>query len=540
MASSEGSGPRTAAIRMALRASTIPTIAFATLGLAAGGFVGWNQADLEVAEATILINPLDGNPFSTTGRGDDLINMVTEAELIRSDSVAELVRDDLGTDESPAALLGGMRVRVPPNSQILQITYEAQSGDQAVKRAQSFADQYLAYRQDRAESLVQNRADRVEAQLEEHATEQAELAQELADADEGSNAAVVLEQQLDAVTSQVNQLRARATEIASMPVNPGQVVTSAAVVPKGLLGSWMVYPIAGLTAGLAAALALVLVRARLDNRIHHSDDISIIGHTLLGAVSAGESRAIESEMIAAPGLAKPTDAYRGLRVSILTAEHRRPLVILVATTSPLQGRPVTPPSLALTMATSRLDTVLVDAAGSVTRSPGSGGTPTVGLSDVLSSDGDPTGALAPLVPHGKVIRNNDPLSIEDSFMTPQMQRLMKSLRMQSDIVIVSAGTIRDSRTLALADSCDVVILEASAGVSTYADLLKTSDGLAAISEKLLGVILVTRSDDDATSEEGSERRRRKQERQSERTLVAQRVEDSRPTTSDAVPVSADD
>lgn len=512
MVNREVSGPRTAAIKMAMHASIVLAVVLALLGLAVGGFVGWNKSNVQVANATILINPLDGNPFSTTGSGDDLINMVTESELMRSDAVAELVRAELDTDASTASVLRGLSVSVPPNSQIIEITYEGHTRAEATARAQAFADQYLRFRRERATTLATTQGERIGAQVSARTKEQTVLARKLAEAEPGSDAATVLQAQLDAATTQINQLRARASEIEAMPINPGQVVTPAAVAPQGPLGSWVVFPLAGLIAGLLAALALTLIRARLDNRIHHADDISVMGHTLLGEVSASESESIASAMITAPHLARPTDAYRNLRVKILTADHRRPLTILVATTSAQQTRPVTVAGLTLTMAASRLDTILVDAAGSMSRILDPTQSARASLGDVLGKDGNPELALTDLVPHGKFIRNDDPLSVEDSFMTPQMKRLLESLRYRAEIVIFSAGSIHDSRTLAIADSCDAVILEATAGASTYTDLLKSAEDLTTIAEKLIGVVLVTRPTQVVVREAQKAKRHRKSRR----------------------------
>lgn len=486
----EGSQPRTAALLAALRSGIVSALILALLGLVAGGFVGWSRSDTHVAEATILLNPLDGNPFSTTGRGDDLINMVTEAELIQSDAVALMVQEDLATEESPSSLLRGLEVHVPANSQILAISYEARSVENATTRAQSFAEQYLEYRRQRAISLLTDREDRIATQLEDRRTEQSQIVADLSQAAEGSEEELVLQQKLDAVTAQISQLVSRATEIAATPINPGQIVTSAVVADGGILGSWLVFPAAGLIGGVLLALALVLVRSRLDNRIHTPDDIPIAGHTLVGQVSLTATRSIESALASNPATAGPTDAYRSLRVRILTEEQQRPLVILLATASNQQPNPLTAKALAVTMSTSQLDTVLIDTTGAITPPP-SPNRRSKPLAEILSGDGNPLPGLSPLAPQALMIANDDPAKVKDAFMTPQMHRLMTELRGENDIIVLCGGSIHQSHTLALAISCDVVLLEAREGVTTYADLMKTTDELTSISEKLLGIILVT-------------------------------------------------
>lgn len=501
-------GPRAAALEIALRTSTVLAVVLVLVGMVLGGVVGLRESNVETARATILVNPLDGNPFSTSGSGDDLVNMVTESELVGSDAVSAKVKALLATPESSRALLQGLSVDVPPNSQIIEIGYETREKGQSVPRAQAFAEQFLAYRQDRTKSLVASQSQQIQQQVEARTKEQADLAAKVAKAADGSAASSALQAQLDSVSTQINQLRARAADTELVPVNPGQVVTPAAVRPKGIIGSWVAFPLAGMLAGLLAALATALIRARLDNRVHHPDDIAIMGHTLLGEVSHAESKHIETTLATSPASATPTDSYRNLRVSLLTAEQRRPLVLLLATASSHASPPATAAPLMLAMAASRLDTVLVDTLGSVTRAAGSSNTPATGLSDILAADGDPAPALHEILPHGKVIRNGDPLSIDDLFMTPQMDSLMSLLRDQSDVVIVVAGSIHDSRTLALANACDVVVLEATTDDSTFADLRRTTDDMEAIGDKLLGVILVNRPSDHVRGSGRSHRRRR--------------------------------
>jgi polysaccharide biosynthesis transport protein len=66
------------------------------------------------ATATVLISPLDGNPYSTNGRGDDLTNLQSEAALVQADAVEQVVRQKLRSADRSR-----VRVTVPPNTQVL-------------------------------------------------------------------------------------------------------------------------------------------------------------------------------------------------------------------------------------------------------------------------------------------------------------------------------------------------------------------------------------------------------------------------------------
>src|SRR5215207_3758046 len=116
-------GSRTAALNAALRRGLVLTVVLCIVGAVAGALVEQRMSTVLVANATILVNPLDGNPFSTKGRGDDLENLETEAQLIQSNNVARMVQKREGRATPIPEILAGLEVSVPPNTQILDIEY---------------------------------------------------------------------------------------------------------------------------------------------------------------------------------------------------------------------------------------------------------------------------------------------------------------------------------------------------------------------------------------------------------------------------------
>lgn len=488
------------------RSATVVSMIIVLCGLAAGAAFGMRESAVEQAKATILINPLDGNPFSTTGNGDDLVNMYTESELLKSDAVSELVAADLGLDESAASVRQGLSVAVPPNSQIIEVEYESRSKADSVARAQSFAEQYLLFRRARAEERTADQTAQVRQQVRERTNEQDKLAEDLADAPPNSTSASVLQARLDAVSAQVNQLRARMTEINSAPINPGQVVTPSAGIDRGLLAHWFVYVIAGGLAGLMLAFALAVIRGRLDNRIHGSEDIFAVGHTVLGEVPRNQVlRFADFPTGDLPPGAIGEDLRR-LRVALLTTDRRRPLVVLLATASPSQSRPITAESLALVLAASRLQTILVDTVADLDAAHPTNGDRKASIEEIIADDGVPQRGLTTVRPFIKVMRSEDPLAMEDTVQTPQMTWLLEALQEVGDIVIVSAGSVYESRTQALAASCDALIIEAVAGESTYPDLMGLKDLVRPVRDKVLGMVLVTDTKSKSVSKPASDSR----------------------------------
>src|SRR6478735_8387225 len=80
------------------------------LGLGLGFLASTRLHDKASATATVLLNPLEGNPFYPSTRGENLVNMGTEAQALRSDAVAALVTGATGSTIATKDLLDNVTV----------------------------------------------------------------------------------------------------------------------------------------------------------------------------------------------------------------------------------------------------------------------------------------------------------------------------------------------------------------------------------------------------------------------------------------------
>jgi succinoglycan biosynthesis transport protein ExoP len=482
-------GSRATAVNAALRRGIWLTILLCLVGAVAGGFAGQRLATRTSANATILVNPLDGNPFSTKGSGDDLINLETEAQLVHSDDVARMVQKRAGQATPIRDLLAGLEVNVPPNTQILEIEYTSGSSTTSLSRAQWFAEQYLAYREQRATSLVTSQTKRLEEQITARRKEQSALAKQLSNTNPQSTQAGVLRVQLEAVSTQINQLRARSAELSSVSSNPGQMVTPATIPPSSLLGSWLVYSLAGLIVGSIIAVFIALLRSRADNRIRHVEDIASAGQVLLGEISIEEARTAQLAWQREGSTRELPDAFRALRVNLLTTELRRPAVIVVTTAQQETDAPASVAGLALATAMSNLRTIVIQATdgglGQVA------GTHAASLADVISGTIAADKALVQVRPQLQLLVNTKTPHVDDLLTSPEMHRLVDELRGAADVVLVVTSNVHDSRSKALIAVADSVILEVIQGVSSYRDLYQAANDSPIVAEKLLGVVYVS-------------------------------------------------
>lgn len=484
--------PRRGALGTALRHSAVLILLLVTLGTLAGMAAGVKRSEDHTAQASILVSPLEGNPFYPSGRGDDLINLETEAQVVGSDPVAREVVNRLGGAVSPVDVLAGLKVTVPPNTQILTIRYTAGSDDEAVRRAQGFADAYLDYRRQSSERVVRSRSERIQDQVD---AQNATLSNLVARSNVETNVANknLLREQINGVTTQIDQLQAQLAELQTGSVDPGQVITPAGVVGGSSLDVVGVYGALGLFAGLALGLLVVFVRARSENRIHHADEVTSSGLPLLGSISMGEVTTTNSSIVASEGSGDVAigEGLQGLRVAVLARERRRPMRILYASAAHGSPSPRAALGLAYATASSSLATVLVDAtggAGDITELVGLDSRP--GFTEVLVGDVELTRALTTVSGHLLVLPAGriEP-HVDDLLTGPLVETLFDQLGGMADVLIVATGPVLSPRSQALSMVTDLTLVEAVESESRMADLAAIADD-PTLAENLLGVVFV--------------------------------------------------
>jgi capsular polysaccharide biosynthesis protein/Mrp family chromosome partitioning ATPase len=487
--------PRRAALVAALRRSAALIVILTLLGAGLGLAAGLMRSQSHTARASVLISPLVGNPYYPGNPGEELINLETEAQLVSSDAVARDAADSLGGDLTPSKALSGLKVSVPPNTQILTINYTAGDEDTAVDRAQAFADAYLDFRTSRFERVTGLRTERINEQLENQREALTSLA-DRAEATTSPGRRSLFETRIRGIAAQIAQLRGQLAELQTDAGDPGQVITPAGAVGQSALKSAAVFAIAGLLLGLFIALGIVVVRARAENRIHRSDDIDSSGLPLLGSISMNEVRATNQGIATLEGhddLAIGA-GLQSLRVSVLSRERRRPVRILYAAATDDSPSPRAALGLAYAAAASSLTTVLVDATGAVgdiSRELGMEAHP--GFSDVLAHDLALDQALTAVTSHLHVLPAGRPDPRADDLLTgPGVAAVFEHLARIADVVIVATGPLHTPRSQALAMVTDVTVVEAVESESRLGDLVEIADDPVAAGS-VLGVVFVGRA-----------------------------------------------
>ncbi|WP_396454094.1 hypothetical protein [Actinomadura sp.] len=436
------------------------------------------------ATATVLVSPLQGNPYSPDGRGDDLVNLQTEAQLVTTDRVAKIAGEKLGHEPE-----GTVVVDVPPNTQVLNLTYTAKNSANARAGAQAFADAYLAYRQQRAQEVVNNQLTKLKAQSEKVQRQLLKTNRELAAASGTKRA--TLQQRVTAYTNQLGVIDEQTNDIGSTPINPGQVITPAGAPDgPGQIRTAM-FGFGGLVGGIVLGIAIVLLRERLNQRLRNAEAVEGMGVRTLATIPAGGPPGDTLALVAAPK-SPPGEAYRRLRAAVVATAPQTPVALLVSSATPGGSARMASANLAVSLAFAGAKTIMIDATTEDTdvstlfgARPGG-----KGLSDTLLSGTDPatllihTDSQLRLLPRG-------PRAAEAAhrFSGPRMRETVKVLRRRSEYLVVNAASLHDADAQALCTFVDAVVLVANQGVTTREELRQAYVEAERAGCTVLGVVL---------------------------------------------------
>lgn len=463
---SSDDGAGTPRLRRWLRSGTALVVLLALAGSVAGWWYGARQSSSHEATAAVLVSPLEGNPFSPSGSGSELVNLETEAQLVRSDAVAADVIADLDLALTPPELLEDISVEVPPNTQILQITARHESAAEAQTRAQAVADSFLQFRQDRARTAAGIRADQLTEQISEQQQELDARTTRLGDLDPNSGRAVLLRQQVVEATTQLGELRAQLAALQATRADPGEVVTPATLPERGLLGSPWAWLVLGLVAGVAGGVVVLAVRARRDGRIRSVADLDGIGVPVLGEIADGGGGADLSTSV--------------VRSAVLALLPQRPLVLGMVG---IHDEVHVADELAWSMARARHDVVHVE----LSREEDS----REGLSDLLLGVAPVDDVLRPVTSHlSRVTAGGSPDRLPDLLGSPDMSDVVGELGKRADVVLIAAGAADGPRCRALLRHTHGVVLEVQSGISRLPELAAARSLVWAAGGQVIGVVLV--------------------------------------------------
>ncbi|CAN5552169.1 hypothetical protein BH11ACT8_BH11ACT8_22190 [soil metagenome] len=443
----------------------------AVAGAMAGGWWGTRQAARHEAAAVILLNPLQGNPFSPDARGDDLVNLETEAQLVTSDTVLK----HLGSThpELPPLDVSSVSVTIPTNTQLLDIAVSGATDAEATATAQALASTYLDFRRSRTSSALFNERANINEQISERSDERAALVSRLDALQPGSPGSSLLSQQILSAVTQIGELRTQLGEVGSASLDPGQVVTPAEVQPPGLLASGPRVP--ATVAALLGLLGGCLLAGRLGSRrdvVRTDVDLARLEVPVWGDL-------LDPDRIASAGTR--------MRSVLLAAHGSHKLVVLACASGASDARR----SVAVlgdALVASHLRTLVIETDQRATADPGDSAP--AGLTEVLLDQKSLDDTTAWSGDRGVLAAGHGSEALDGLVAAPEMAVLLLELRDAVDVVVLDAGAASSARAQALASIADVVLLELHVGTSTVIEVEDDLAQLRACGATTIGLSLV--------------------------------------------------
>lgn len=425
------------------------------LGLAAAAVVHHDYT----STASVVVTPTGAQQGAqqgvnnANGRTQDVVNLDTEAQIVKSDAVAARVRRALHAHAPLATIERRASVTVPANTTVLRISYTAGSPRHAAAGAQAFATSYLAVRAATATRLLRAQKAAVRKQI-------ASVADELtlrkgqtsgaATARERSRAAL----RYKALAAESAALARQLSTLSTIVVTPGRVIAGATT-PSGGPGRWLLFLLSGAMIGLLLGAGGAVARDRTDTRLREPRDLEDAGIRVVGVVD------------------KPSNAvrtYTRAGNAILGTSPGRGGVVLFAgpTWEPRDD------DVALGVATAIRD---------------------VGGSVALVSIEDGSAEITQLGARGEVTRSDRAAEFAELSATlaaatrgGDLRQSVERLREDADFVVVDAA---DPAAEAVLPACDNALLVVSMNATRVPDVVDAARELELSAVRVLGAVVTS-------------------------------------------------
>ncbi len=485
-----------------LRKWSILGITLLTVGVAL--LVSYRQTPIFESEVSILVTQVPATEADSIPLPE--ANLGTEAELIQSVAVAEIVADDLDIPGPPRGLLDSLSVDQPTDTEILVVSYRHADPLVAQRTASAFADAYLLFRERTVTETILESAQELQNQISLLTDELARLNGRIQDLSETNPLQGTLEAQAIPLSAQIFQLR---LALVSLPdeVTVGQIIQPAALPSSPASPNHVVTGVFGLVAGLGLGIGLAFLRDRLSERVRSTEEAeAYLEAPVLAAIPRVDSwrRRKDAFLVTAVQWRSPSaEAYRVLRTNVLSAASAFGVKSIVVTSANAgEGKSATVANLGVVLARTGKRVSLVSAD---LRRPrlqeffGRQGQP--GLIEVLAGRAslaealqevtlptrsfDSASAGLRLLPSGRV--PEDPTELITS---ASLAEVLKKLEDVSDLVLIDVPPVLPvTDALVVAEVTRSVLLVIGPTSNTRPTIISARQQLDRVGARILGGVL---------------------------------------------------
>ncbi len=250
-------------------------------GLLAGAAVVTLAAKEYTATASVYVTELSGGDNQAVGGLHRAVNMDNEADVVQSQTVAELASRRLRPRVAPSVLGGRVSVAVPPNTTVLNISCRASSADRAAACANAIAAAYLSVRLAGATDPLSHAVGTLRSSRRLLAEQIGKLDSALRGRPSSSPAAATGRAELKAAGAQlgtvVSRLNTLEPELAARqaPGNTlaGHIITPAKPPASPSSPRTLLIVVSGLLAGLIIGLLAAFLKDHRDERLRTPRDV---------------------------------------------------------------------------------------------------------------------------------------------------------------------------------------------------------------------------------------------------------------------------
>ncbi|MFL6238686.1 MAG: hypothetical protein ACJ735_04220 [Actinomycetes bacterium] len=444
-------------------------------------------------QTTVIVYPVAGAPFSQQKTGNQLVDLSTEAQLVRSDAVARLAESKLaamGYDQlTVAGLISRVAATVETNAQVLQITYAAGTPRRARDGADAFASAYLDYREALAKKVATDGLALITSQRKTLNHVRAIYQHQLRRARPGSALAEQLQATILVEDKSLIDLRTQEADIRDRSVLPGEVLSPATLPATPSSTSPAILAAFGFLFGLALGTATAVALERKAGTIRRAQSLPDEPPVLAVVPPA---RVAEPVLLRKPDH-RSGEAYRLLYLAVDAAlpvtGGRGQIIIVSSLTDPA---PPVGVNLALAAAAAgRLTTYVnalprnraprLPAVGVDLRGPG--------FAEAVLTGTDPMPTRLASTPRLSVLpAGADIARAAETYGGPRTERALDSLRRGADLVVIAAPPLTDPDGQALASIANAVVVVATIGLATFGQLDAALTEAGRVHANVLGVV----------------------------------------------------
>jgi capsular polysaccharide biosynthesis protein/Mrp family chromosome partitioning ATPase len=424
------------------------------------------------ATAAVSVSSTGADSSSSGASGgkssSGLVNMNTEAQLVTSGTVAALAGHMMHSTLTSYQLAKQIAAVNPPNSSVLDITCTASTATDAATCANDFAAAYLQNRRTSASAVLNGEIKTLQDKINTLQKAMTKLNGQIAGLAKNSTTRLSDESVLAGDRTQVSSLNSQVVTLTGQAANVqgGHVITAATPPGKPKSPSKTIDLPVGLVAGLLIGLVAAFVRDRRDKRLHSVGDVErLLG---LPVVLSLPRKTFGRQVSLASPRSRVGQAFTELAHTVagsLGGEGSH--VVVVAGTTAGPGASVVAANLAVALARTRGEAVLVCADLRDSVAPGLFGLPDgQGLAEVaagLATVGDVASGPPGLPGLWVIPPGADPSLAEYHLQYDTAKALTSQLRRDARFVVIEAQAgDQGADSFALAEFADAAVLTVEA------------------------------------------------------------------------------